>query len=295
VLFGQTGIADWSQQLVVPCEDGIYLMDGVSAPTKISKSTIDRLYSTYVVHGFRPGQAVVFLNHYFLSIIDGTGAVLDLLVCRLDRPVKIRGQLAFPWTRFDNSGGKVVAYAKRVQATAPDPVLLGAEGNATSRVLDCSSYFTPDAAHKSDADGTAHVWEVITRDYATGNETLNVVRELKTRAELIDAASDNPQINFDYSTGARASGLPAWDDAAGKWDTGFGPSGTSPWQSEDSEVGFIALNCPMSESSGLDPHKCRVGKRTRFIRFRAVCDQPCASLVLRSFELVIRPSQAVRR
>lgn len=295
ILFGQAGIADWSQALVVPCEDGIYLMDGISAPTKISKNTIDRLYRTYVDRGYRPGQAVTFANHYFLPIINDAGVVFDLLVCRLDRPVKIRGQLAFPWSRFDDSGGNLCALATRVLVSAPDPVLLAAESNATSKVLDCSYFFAPDAAHKSDADGTPHHWEIITRDFETGQGTLNVVKALKTRAELVAASGDNPHIQFDYSTGARAPGLPAWDDPAGVWDVGFGPSGTSPWQAEDADLGFLPLNCLMGVSSGLDPFKCRIGKRTRFIRIRARCTDPVAALVLRSFQLVVRPSEAVRR
>lgn len=295
ILFGQTGIADWSQSLVVPCEDGIYLMDGISSPTKISKNTIDRLYRTYVTQGYRPGGAITDANHYFLPIITSAGDVVDLLVCRLDRPVKIRGQLAFPWGRFTGSGGSIVAFAKRILTAAPDPVLLGAESNNTSRVLDCSPYFSPDAAHKNDADGTSHIWEVITRDYATGGETINMVRALKTRAELVDAGSDNPHILFDWSDGARAPGLPSWDDPAGVWDVGFGPSGTAPWQADEAELGFLPLACQMPASTGLDPFKCRVNKPARFIRFRARCNDPCASLVLRSFELVIRPSQAVRR
>jgi hypothetical protein len=42
-LWSATGIAAWQQALIVPCIDGVYLMDGTSAPQRISRPLTARL------------------------------------------------------------------------------------------------------------------------------------------------------------------------------------------------------------------------------------------------------------
>lgn len=285
VLFGQVGIATWEQAAVVPCIDGIYLIDGISSPQKISRP-VEGLYTTYTAQNRRTGRAAVFHGHYLLPIMDDSGVVHDLLVCRLDRPTRVAGQLAFPWSHFDGDGGEITAFAVRNITGNRQPKLYGAQAGTASRVVDCSAYFTPSAAVKNDADGTTAVWDLITRDYETGNMTKNAVRAILSRVELQDAASDNPVIDTYYSLGTKA-GDPeaAWDDVT--WDD-------FQW-AEDTGGSFVATGCQLTESTGNDRQKCRINKQTRYIRFRFRSEDPCAKLVFRALEVKIRPSGALRR
>jgi hypothetical protein len=123
---------------------------------------------------------------------------------------------------------------------------------------------------------------------------MNKVRNIKTRAELVDAGTDNPEIDFDYGFGRREEGGFLWD----VFDWADESSVLDPddlyWDDDDDEV-FFPLLCPAPESNGLDRHRCRVNQDARYIRFRLSCNDPCAVLRLRSFEMYVRPSQATRR
>jgi hypothetical protein len=283
VLAGAAGLAGSEQQLVVPAADGIYLMDGVSQPVRISKP-IDRLYRQWIAEGNRLGRAVVIRGHYFLPIITSQGAVRDLLVCRLDRPTRSRKQVTYPWSHFTGDGGEITAYFVRSTSDPRQPVLLGAQAREPSRVVDCSAYFAPDAAHKNDADGSTFDFDLITRDFETGSGTLNIVRAIRPRYELVDAGSDGPTLEVYYSDGSLETGEARWDEI--NWDE-------FDWADEGG-----ASFTPIGEgpaSDGRDPVKFRVNKRLRFVRFRIKSNGPAAYCVLRSLELETRPSGAVRR
>src|SRR5690606_8728454 len=56
ILLSPAGIAGYQQAHIVPCTDGIYLIDGISAPRRISHP-IDELYRLYVDRSYRIGQA----------------------------------------------------------------------------------------------------------------------------------------------------------------------------------------------------------------------------------------------
>lgn len=286
VLWGQPGIASYGQTLVVPCVEGIFLFDGISRPQRIS-APIEDYYRDYVEAGYTPGRAAVYRSHYFLPILSGTSWV-DTLVCRLDAATPA-------WTRFDDNGGRIAAYAVR-QPESAEPILLGAEADASSRVVNASDYFEPEAANKNDADGTTHEFRVTTRDYPTGSNTKNSVRFVRTRYELEDASTDDPQLDIDYGTGARVFGAAEW--GLGEWGVGFGPEvngSLQPWGSVESAE-LADLGCPAPEDpTGTTLHRCRVNSNTRHVRYRYRCNDPAAKLVLRSVESFIRPSRALRR
>jgi hypothetical protein len=294
VLVNQAGLATFQQAVIAPCLDGIYLIDGVSSPRKVSRP-LDKLYQRYVQRGYSIGGAAVYRGHYFAPILDGS-TQRDLLVARLDRPVEMDGLIAFPWTRFNGAGGNISGFAVRTLDAVSEPELLGAESQETSRVVAATAYFSPDATVKQDADGTDFTWMLVTRDFETGNLTENMVRKIRTRAELLDADADAPKIEFDWGEGVRDldTSTHLWDEE--NWDDldADDADGDLVWEDDDDEV-YNALNCPMAESEGLDVHKCRVNAKSRFIRFRLRNLEPCAVLRLRSFEVSIRPSKAVRR
>lgn len=282
---GPAGIGAWENFLVVPCTTGIYLIDGVSSPVRISR-TIDPLYQGYVNSAYRVGGAVVYREHLLMPILrSSSNEVFELLVCRLDRPTEDEdGRTVFPWTRLADSGGLLTALAVRIGTALQQPLLLGAQQLAASRVVDCSFFFAPDGAHKSDADGTAHQAYIVTRDYETGNMTVNNVRALRIWAPLEDAGTDNPTMPWFYGDGVQTSEA-KWDQVL--WDNFL-------WAA-DSGAALYDLNCAVAEGNGLTPKRCRVNKKRRYIRFKGITNGPCASAQLRAIGLSIRLSPALRR
>lgn len=282
VLWGPAGIADFDNARVVPCVDGAYLVDGVSRPVLISRS-IERLYREYVRAGYSPGRAVTYRAHYFLPILNGANEVVDLLVCRLNRAIETGMGDAFPWTRFDGHGGNVAAFAVRIGLAARQPLLLGASRAAASRVLDCSAFFEPAAAVKNDADGSTHQFDLVTRDYPTGDPASlvrNLVRRLRCRYELIAAPGDDPTLLAYYSVGTLEGDVSLWGTFL--W-------GTDPW-SDIAGAEFVQLPNQAPADDGRRPFAWRLQARTRIVRYRLISTDPAARLVIRSLESVVRPS-----
>lgn len=283
ILWGNNaGISTWGQMLVVPTTTGVYLIDGVSQPLLLSQP-ITPLYEYYVERSYRPGGAAIHKNHLMLPILGlSTNAVADFLVCRLSRrDTDHKRKSGFPWTHF--KGTLPAALAVRPPTSTVDQVLLGATPDATARVVDCNAYFEPTAATKNDADGTNHEWAVITRDYETGNLTLNVVRKLVTRYVLEDAATDNPELNM------------AWSDGTGSSAANWGENNWNSFNWASNLATYYNLSPNGPEATDTEVHKQRVNKRVRYIRFRVRNTQPAAAIILRSQEIRVRPSQATRR
>lgn len=276
VLWGPSGLASWAQSLVVPAVDGVWLM-GSDPPLKISLS-ITPLYVGYVRAGYRPGQAWVFRGHYFLPILNASNTVVDLLVCRLDRPIAAGRFSIWPWTWMRGHGANTPALTVRVAGAgvARDPKLLAA--GADGRVLDVSGFFEPAAANAADADGTAPEYVIETRDYETGSGWLNTVIGLRVRYELEDAASDNPTIIGYISKGSALGGLAEWGTA--EW-------GTAEW-ADATLSEFALLEGTASESTGRDPHPWRFAAKCRYVRARLRSSDPAARMALRALEWTVR-------
>ena len=266
ILWGDAGVAGWNGQLIVPAVDDVYLLalDGSAVPLTDS---IRPLYRGYVKAGYQPGTAVVHRATYMLPILNGTSLV-DVLVCRLDRPYRgPRGELVFPFTRWSGyaAGG---AYAQRVGSTTRAPKLLGIKG---SRVTDLTGCFDPTSSNAVDADGTAYSCTIESRDFPTspGSQPgfVNRVRARYVLTEVsstdnfnrangglgsnwttdpFDASSGAPSIVSNQATATIASSLPAeaWWNASNvtvPMRVGLtvqarpAANGSSKW----SEVGFV--------------------------------------------------------
>lgn len=279
VLWGKEGLASWDNELVVPCLDGVYRLGVASAPQLVSRS-ITPLYAQYVRAGYRPGLAVVYRNHYVLPILTGN-TVIDVLVCRLDRPASTRFGTFYPWSRWDPASvaGNVRALAVRVggSGSARSPRLLGA--SAGGKVVNLSGCWEPSAAAKADPGG-AHSYLLETRDVPTGSGELNHVRRCRLRYELGDAASDDPRISGAFSTGSEIE--------AGTYWGGF-DWGEADWASTDLAE-FVGMAGVAKEDSGRNPFVWHFASRTRFIRGRFRSADPCAKLTVRSVEWFVRPS-----
>lgn len=299
VLLNPAGISSWEQYLVVPCTDGIHLIDGTSQPRRIS-ANIDPMLQDYIRLGYRVGGADIYKNRYFLPVLGGSEGVKDTLVCRLDRAVQDRRRrTAFPWSRLASSGGRMASYAVQNSVDPREPKLLGAEWGSRARVSDCSGYFVRTEDNKTDADGEIPWPSMTFRDFRTGGDTLNNVRKFRLTYEMAADEGDDPHLILDYGNGTRKPDTAAWGDPAGEWGVGFGPSGTSPWtEGEEGEFTPILRSgtrdyAPVSE---IEPHLFRINKRTRVARFKLRAENdPATATVIRRAALTIRPSQAVRR
>lgn len=270
ILLDQRGITGWHGALVVPATDDIYLMTDTAAPQSVS-AEIRKKYRDYVKAGYTCGFTTVYRNHLFVPILNG-GTWVDTLVCRLD---------AGGWTRWDGHSGTSVGFTTRSTSGAPTPKLLSASGK---RVLNLSDCFNPTGSNKNDADGTTHQFSLITRDYTTGGLNKNLVKKIRFRYELTDAASDSPTLTAYYSTGAVNSSNPSW--GASTW-------GAFQWGASSVEQ-FAQIDTGTAPTStGSDPYVWPVrttesGVRPRFARFKFLSTSPCATLRVKSLEVFIR-------
>lgn len=295
-LWGAPGSARWEQTYVVPGFEGMWLMDGVSSPRKLSDN-VDPRYRDYVERGFRPGQATVFQGHYLLPVLSPVGNVEDVLVSRLDRPIQVRGRATWPWFFFDGFGAEVRAYANRTAPTTPQAELIAA-GNG-GRILDCTKYFDPGVEAPKDADGSDFELDIETRDYETGNQTLNSVRHVRTRYQFVgDEAVGGASVELSHAIGEVNPALPYWGHPDGEWGAGFagddGQGAVHPWGSAV-EASWLSLCAIRPDPTGMRPQRCRVGRHARFIRYRLRQRGETELLKIRSLETQVRPAGSRRR
>jgi hypothetical protein len=207
--------------------------------------------------GYQPGMATVYRGHYILPIMNGSTWV-DTLVCRIDRDAA--------WTRWAGHAGGP-AYSVLTGEASRQPKLLALRG---PRVLDLSGAFTPDATVAQDADGTTSDCVMTTTDFPTGDNQYGFVQRARLRYELTDdgnGATAAPTVAIAYSS----------DQDGGTFTT----------LTERGEQGGAA---GWGVSDGSKYQWALVGKRRERIRFRVTVTGACASFVLRSIELLLRPT-----
>jgi len=296
ILFGGPGVAKWDQIAVVPFEDGVHLVDGISTPQKISDN-IDPLYLHYTQQGFQPGTAEVFRNHYFLPILNALGEVDRVLILRLDRQAfDKRRRVTFPWSYFDSSGGTLTAFATSLTGPADSPRLLATEGFAHSRVVDLTNVFIPAQSNALDADGSHWTFDIVTRDYTLNSLSEARLRRVRLHYEMQGLEpEDDPRLYLSWGDGTRDPLGPKWGDPAGVWGVGFGPSGVSPWTAAESlEFAPVAIGAPQND--GRTPHSYRVNQgRLRMVRLRFRKTDPTTKCVVRVLELFVLPTETLRR
>lgn len=184
ILWAWEGVTNWRNALIVPAIDGIYIVDAVSAPVRISAG-IQTVYDAAVVRGVTFGQgggyACVHKGHYLLPIRDNGSSNDRVLACRLIPTRRGRGDVSFGWSQFV---GHVYAVAPTALETGvfASPELIGYD--ITLQRLLTLDWFGDDAA---DANGTAHVLEITTREYPVGGMFPSFVARFRARYELVNA------------------------------------------------------------------------------------------------------------
>jgi hypothetical protein len=259
ILWGQFGIASWRGSVIAPMIDGVWVVDAVGQPTKIS-GAIEGLYLAHVRAGNHPGVAAVYNGHYFLPILNSSGTPQDLFVCRLTANSAGRSML---WSQFrgHGGGGGVRGLAVRAPVAAGTTPLLLAAGEDGK--ISTMRYFDPQAAYKSDADGVAHQLEIQTRAYQTGGGVANTVRFVTLYYTLTDAASDDPNIDCSFAI-----------DGATSW-TAATAGGTG------------------AESITIAKKTWRVDRDARAIQFRFRSNNAAATAKFRGLELQVHRSGRV--
>jgi len=261
ILWGPRGLATWGVAAVIPCVDDVYLFTPGSGPRPITGS-IRPLYRSYVKAGYQPGTATIHRGHLWLPVLNGS-TLVDVLVCRLDRPYEAPGGVFFPWTRWaGHAAGS--AYAQRIGTSTRSPKLLGISG---ARVLDLNGALDSAAANAVEADGTTSDCVITTRDYATGGNQHGFVQRARLRYECVDGGSPDPAVALAYSS----------DQDAGVFTT------LTEKGEQDGGTGWAV-------SAGDKYQWALVGKRRERIRFRVTVTGACASFVLRAIELLLRPT-----
>ena len=283
IAWGAAGITNYQNAVIAACTDGVYLVDGVSAPVLLSGAISPR-YSAYVRAGHKPGQIAVYRSHLIVPVLNGSNVWVDTMVCHLDRPTNTSAGKIWPWVFLTGHAANVTAVATRVaHGSQRSPALLGA--GTDRRVLDLSGMFEPAAAVKNDADGTTHALIVETRDYRTslsGALNRNLARKLRARYELVDAASDNPTIRAYVSTGrATATTQSLWGTMV--W-------GTDAWGDSSLDL-FEPLGGLAPEADIRAPWTWVVNRKSEFVRFRLETVGAAASCSLRSIDVAVRQSR----
>jgi hypothetical protein len=247
-LLHEAGLAPWRGKMVAACRDRVYTLDDLSAPQPISDS-INELYASYVDAGAKPGLAKVFRNTLFLPMLAADGSMLDLLTCRLDRPVRAR-HLYHPWSRFDGHARKQKVFD--VQATQVAPRLLS--GGTDGYVCDLTGVFTPDATNTADADGTTPPFVLETREFPLGQGLTHL-----KRIRLRYTSQGTGQVQISYSADPLRA---VWTNLPNQPLTSNGAAPLAWWL----------------------PRVARV----RYARVRLHVDEPLTRLVVHRVELEVR-------
>jgi hypothetical protein len=290
IAWGPAGITGYRNSLVVPAMDNVYLMDGTSSPVPLSHS-IAKTYQGFVEEGFTPGGAWVHRDHYFLPILDAAGDPQALLSVRLDRPYDTRGQTFFPWSAHTGSGAAVSAGAVRSTSAPGDvPAVYAACGDG--KLLNLATFFTPEAAVKTDHDGTAALFRIVTRDFPAGELSIGRFRRLRLLYELEALEEDDALITAEIGTGIRKEQAARWDEV--NWDE-------FDWAASDEETQFELLEQGAPPNAGDQSALAQnawvwyLNTRARYVRFRLQASAPTAKLTIRSLEIFVAQQGGVRQ
>jgi hypothetical protein len=171
---------------------------------------------------------------------------------------------------FIDSIGTTIFYTLPGDESGVSPNLLGAELQSSSRIANCTEYVDADSDTAVDADGSEIPFEVITRDFSTGNTTKNLVRKFRVNYLLRDAGlGATPELDIHYST-------------------------DEPPQANNDGAGFAPLDTG-AVSEGVEPYSSRVGKRARRIRFKISTTGKASRAALQWVEIFTRSSEATQK
>lgn len=195
-------IATWTGKAIYANTDGVYMTDGIDTVDLTAYAGMSGYLRTLLASFASSWQlrGVVFRNYYILNIQNGSGTFQDCLVCDLRNR---------SWFRLGNMNfnGYTVGSATNFGELYAAP-------QGVARLVRVTDIFTPAAANKADADGTAILPTVeypcrrgFFRQMRKWMPTQGLTKWLRLyfTYDLRDAASDNPTIQVSYVTTPESS------------------------------------------------------------------------------------------
>lgn len=200
---GQIGCADarsvaqWGQLLVFASQDGVFVTNGAGFDSLTEKADSTGIlsywrdqYATVVANsGFIAG-GILNRNYYVVTLGYGS-TIIDTLVCYLPRKA---------WMRTSNIGCAMYAASQTGTDELYGASMSGQPGN---RILKFSGCLIPAAGNKNDANGTAVAPQMQFRMSGEGIG-LKAYGDGHLTYDMRDAASDNPTLAVQVSTGIEA-------------------------------------------------------------------------------------------
>lgn len=193
-------IVKWNDQVIFAGSSGVYMTDGASNVDLTRSGGMVNYWHDNIMPSYATTWHLVaglYRNHYCLAILDNSNVMQDFLICNL---------LTRNWYRFSNFAGTAMGWV-----TSPAEELYVGIG---ARVAKMSSCWSPAAANKLDANGTA-VLPILETPIRRGfqrfhrrwvqSEGFQTWKAFYVNYDLRDAATDNPQLQFAYVTTPEAT------------------------------------------------------------------------------------------
>lgn len=200
---GPVGCADarsiqpWGNFVVFASQDGVYVTDGFRFDSLTEKDDGSGIlsywrdqYATVAANTGTIAAGVYGRNYYIVTLSHGS-TLVDTLVCYLPRKA---------WARATNIACRSFASSPVGSDELYGATISGAPGN---RLLKLAGCFTPAAANKNDADGTAVAGSLQFRMTGQG-VGLKAYGDAHLTYDMRDAASDNPTLAVSVATGIQA-------------------------------------------------------------------------------------------
>lgn len=190
------GVTVWQGQAIYCNPQGAFMTPG-SGLTNLTRKGGYESYWQSLFSGYDPStwtlSCGVYRGHLHVCILDNNGALVDFLMCDLER---------FSWTRHSNI--RAVAFAHPI-ATFDD--LWYADRNA-ARVTSVGTVWYPTSATKNDADGDAVAPVIQLRPFFPSPGVTHYW-DGWVSYDMRDAASDNPTLAVAVATGLEAESFAA--------------------------------------------------------------------------------------
>lgn len=171
---------------------GVYITSGAGFDSLTKFGGIESYWQQTLMSGYDPASYSIACgligNNLFVTVMNGSSLV-DTLVCYLPR---------YAWSRLTNIQALMYASALGKQEE------LYYADRSSARVLQMSGIFSPAAANKNDANGTAVTPQLTTGGLGQG-PFLKHIGHGRIGYDMRDAASDNPTLAVSVAPGVEAT------------------------------------------------------------------------------------------
>jgi hypothetical protein len=204
-------IVNWNDQVIWASAEGIFQTDGASVVDLTDQGNIVKYWRETFLANYTTSYKIVagvYRNHLFVTLLDGSNAFVDCLVCNL------RTRIFFRFSNFPMAGAVQVH-------SAPEELYV----SMGARVAKVSSCWNPAAANKADANGTN-----VLPYYESGlhrgflklhrkwimSEAIQNWKAGYVNFDMRDSGSDNPTLRFSLANTPEAGSYTQITGGAGQ-------------------------------------------------------------------------------